>query len=121
MTAVSTVPQKEVTDARNFEEIPCPKFWPIIGNPKHLKEKLINLHITLLEGCKEQGSFYRDKIFGVNMVLVADPEIAEVLFRDEEKWPYRDFSSTFRIFFEERRALGLAKGLLERYACMSPS
>ena len=55
------------------------------------------------------------------MVFVADPDIAQVLFRDEEKWPYRDFSSTFRIFLEERRALGLVKGLLERYAPMSPS
>ena len=50
------------------------------------------------------------------MVFVADPDIAQVLFRDEEKWPCRDFSSRFRIFLEERRALGLVKRLLERYA-----
>lgn len=116
MTSMSRAPQKEVTHARNFEEIPCPKLWPIIGNMKHVKNKPTKLHTTLLEGCKEHGWFYRDSLYGTKLVIIADPQSAEVLFRDEEKWPYRDFSDSFGIFFEERKALGLAKGLLERYA-----
>ena len=116
MTSVSTAPQKEgTTAARSFEEIPGPTLWPIIGNLKHIKNKPTNMHRTLLEACKEHGWFYRDSVYGTKMVIIADPEIAEVLFRDEDKWPYRDFNNSFRIFFEERRALGLAKGLLERY------
>ena len=120
MTSVSTAPQKaEATgDARNFEEIPGPKLWPIIGNVKHVRNKPTSMHITLLEACKEYGCFYRDNVLGTKMVLISDPQIAEVLFRDEEKWPYRDFNNSFRVFFEERRELGLAKGLLERYAPM---
>ena len=120
MTSVSTAPQEEeaTRDARSFEEIPGPKLWPIIGNVKHVKNKPSNMHLTFLEACKEHGWFYRDNLYGTKLVLIADPQIAEVLFRDEEKWPYRDFSNSFRVFFEERRALGLAKGLLERYAPM---
>lgn len=113
LTVLSDDTSPELTKNGRWEDLPGPTLLPFIGNVNYLKDGFTNMHITQLEAARKYGAMYKDKIFGVKSIVLQDPELCEEVYRAEEKWPYRDFSSNVGALVEERKRHGLPKSFAE--------
>nr|XP_026693179.1 cytochrome P450 10-like isoform X2 [Ciona intestinalis] len=89
--------QEDLSYAKPFEAVPEPNSYPVIGtaleytplnnfNPSYVGEHWIERH-------KELGPIYKENILpGVTetMVFTSSPQNTEIMFRNEERCPFRD-------------------------------
>ena len=86
------VRQTEYSTAKPFNSIPTPhESWPVIGFTLELQKRMRNvgdknfLHYTT----HQCGPIWKDKVFGNPIATVSEPEVAEVVMRNDGKWPSR--------------------------------
>eukprot|EP00112_Aurelia_sp_Birch-Aquarium-sp1_P021491 Seg5807.2 transcript_id=Seg5807.2/GoldUCD/mRNA.D3Y31 product="1 25-dihydroxyvitamin D" protein_id=Seg5807.2/GoldUCD/D3Y31 len=114
IAALSAEIQRNSAEIKDYESLPGPKLYPFVGNPDYLKDGFKNMHLTQLGHVRKYGPFYKDKILSSDIVVLTDPEVAEEVYRSEDKWPFRDFSIFLRVFFEEReKLLGMSKSIVQ--------
>ena len=100
-------------DLRDFDSLPGPKLWPVLGNLEHIKSGGKLSHEVQLEMVRKYGPVCKDSLLGLRNVLISDPTIGEEIYRAEGKYPFRDFSFALGEFFEERKNLGLQPSIIQ--------
>eukprot|EP00795_Rhopilema_esculentum_P012775 gene12775-3508_t len=100
-------------DLHDFDSLPGPKLWPVLGNLEHLKKGVTMTHEVQLEMVRKYGPVCKDSLLGLRTVIISDPTIGEEIYRAEGKYPFRDLKFAFGEFFEERKNLGLPPSILE--------
>lgn len=114
IAALSAEIQRNSAEIKDYESLPGPKLYPFVGNPDYLKDGFKNMHLTQLGHVRKYGPFYKDKILSTDIVVLTDPEVAEEVYRSEDKWPFRDFSTVLGVFFEEReKLLGMSPSIVQ--------
>ncbi|XP_065051327.1 1,25-dihydroxyvitamin D(3) 24-hydroxylase, mitochondrial-like [Rhopilema esculentum] len=103
----------DTKDLRDFDLLPGPKLWPILGNLEHVKNGGKLSHEVQLAMARKYGPVCKDSLLGLRTVIISDPTIGEEIYRAEGKYPFRDFSYALGEFFEERKNLGLQPSIIE--------
>ncbi len=109
-TTLSAINVDNKTIAKDFSAMPGPKTWPIVGNVEYLR-KGDSYHLLLMENVKKHGRLYKDKVFGTQGVAIADPDLAQKVYKAEGKVPIRDYNLVLGLMLKEKDELGFAKGL----------
>lgn len=104
-------PERAASTARSFNEIPAPKFLPVIGTTLSLIAAggAPKLHLYIDKRHQELGTIFRDKIGPVSAVFVSDPEYIRTIFRLEGKYPEHVVPEGWVIYNEIR---GCPRGLI---------
>ena len=88
----NTVLPAEYTTAKPFNSIPVPReSWPVVGFLLELRKRKGKTGEENFFHCTTHqcGPIWRDKVFGMSIAVVNDPEAAEIIMRNEGKWPSR--------------------------------
>ncbi|KAJ8041177.1 Cytochrome P450 27C1 [Holothuria leucospilota] len=79
------------SSVKTYEEIPGPEGWPLLGTlGTYLFGKgLSRLYEHQIEFTKRYGPIWKERLGSLEIVNLAKPELVEVLYRNDSKYPTR--------------------------------
>ncbi|OUS39899.1 cytochrome P450 [Oleispira antarctica] len=80
MTTKVTAPSSEITELRQFKDLPGPRPWPLVGNA--LQVKLSRLHQDMEAWADQYGSVFKIHLGPTKVLVVADHKVEGALLKD---------------------------------------
>ncbi|XP_071957317.1 cytochrome P450 27C1-like [Antedon mediterranea] len=79
------------TNVQSYEQIPGPKGWPFLGTLPYylLNGGLGNIFMNQIDLTRKYGPIWKENIGTLRIVNLADPELIEAMYRNENKYPKR--------------------------------
>ncbi|XP_071503661.1 cytochrome P450 27C1-like [Diadema antillarum] len=90
--------------AKSFEDIPGPKGWPFLGTlGTYLSGKgLERIYEHQIEFTKTYGPIWKERLGSLEFVNLANPELVESLYRNDNKYPRRLDMKPWKVYRAHR-------------------